>query len=155
MRLRAGSLAISALLSCAAGSYGTATYAMVPPSERAVLDAIYYGTGGIPPGGGSRTWINISGWGIPPFLGISECDSFGITCVMDQGQEHVSAIELDENGLTGQLPSSLSDLPYLQTFSAGHNDLGGSIPALSGLTKLVYFDLEYNQLVGPVPSLAA
>jgi hypothetical protein len=137
-----------------AGLFASAAHAMVPPSERAVLDAIYYGTGGIPPGGGARTWINITGWGLPPFLGISECDSYGVTCIMVQGQEHVSAIELDDNGLTGQLPTSFSDLPYLETFSANGNDIGGSIPQLSGLTKLTYFSAYENQLVGVIPSLA-
>ena len=68
----------------AIGLFGSAAHAMVPASERAVLDEIYYGTGGIPPGGGSRTWINITGWGLPPFLGISECGSYGVTCVVDQ-----------------------------------------------------------------------
>jgi Leucine-rich repeat (LRR) protein len=127
---------------------------MVPLSERAVLDAIYYGTGGIPPGGGSRTWINITGWSLPPFLGISECDSYGVTCVIDQlGQEHVSRIELSNNGLTGSLPTSLVDLPYLEVFDVSYNDIGGAIPAISGLSELADFDVHNNRLSGSIPDL--
>jgi hypothetical protein len=135
------------------GAFAAAAHAMVPASERAVLDAIWFGTGGQLPGGTDSTWINRGGWGLPVFLGISECGSYGVTCIVDQGQEHVSAIELDGNGLTGQLPPSLSDLPYLETFSADGNDISGSIPELSGLAKLVYFSLDENQLTGAIPSL--
>jgi hypothetical protein len=149
-----GRLELGLCLGVAACLLGTAAHAMVPPSERAVLDAIYYGTGGIPPGGGSRTWINITGWGLPPFLGISECDSYGITCVVDQqGQEHVSRVDLTDNGLTGSLPSSLSDLPFLEAFDAAYNDIGGSIPTLSGLAELEDFDVHQNQITGSIPSL--
>ena len=140
-------------MSLAAGLFATAVHAMVPPSERAVLDAIWYGTGGQLPGGTESTWINRGGWGIPVFLGISECGSYGVTCIVDQGQEHVSAIALDENGLTGQLPPSLSDLPFLEAFGADSNDIAGSIPELSGLTHLAYFSVEDNQLIGSIPSL--
>jgi hypothetical protein len=84
-------------------------HANVPASERAVLDAIYNGTGG-------PTWFVRCGWGLPP-SDYDECSSHGITCVTDaQGQEHVSDIDLSNNGLTGQLPPSLGGLPYLRTF---------------------------------------
>lgn len=132
---------------------GSAAHAMVPPSERAVLDAIWYGTGGQLPGGTDSTWINRGGWGLPVFLGISECGSYGITCVVDQGQEHIFSIDLHQNGLTGQLPASLSDLPYLETFDVYGNAIGGAIPSLTGLTNLVYFDVDNNQFVGSIPSL--
>jgi hypothetical protein len=138
----------------AMGAFAATAHAMVPASERAVLDAIWFGTGGQLPGGTDSTWINRGGWGLPVFLGISECGSYGVTCVVDQGQEHISAIELDGNGLTGQLPPSLSDLPYLETFSAGGNDVSGSIPELLGLTRLVYFSLDDNQLTGAIPELS-
>ena len=156
--LRERSIPYASLQFClcfAIGLCGTVAHAMVPPSERAVLDEIYYGTGGIPPGGGSRTWINITGWGLPPFLGISECTSYGVSFILDhQGQEHISEIKLDQNGLTGELPSSLSALSYLRVFSAYGNDIGGSIPTLTGLADLENVDLYDNQLTGAIPSLA-
>jgi Leucine-rich repeat (LRR) protein len=148
------SAGVRASILIAMGAFAASTDAMVPASERAVLDSIWFGTGGQLPGGTDSTWINRGGWGLPVFLGISECGSYGVTCVMDQGQEHVSAIELDENGLTGQLPPSLSDLPYLEAFSAKGNDIRGSISELSGLTKLVYFNVSRNQLAGAIPPLA-
>lgn len=136
------------------GVVAASSHAMVPASERAVLDAIWFGTGGQLPGGTDSTWTNRGGWGIPVFLGISECGSYGVTCVVDQGQEHISAIELGANGLTGQLPPSLSALPYLVTFSVNHNAITGQLPGLSGLTKLVSFDAGENQFGGGIPSLA-
>ncbi|HVT32966.1 MAG TPA: hypothetical protein VHE32_09980, partial [Rhodanobacteraceae bacterium] len=121
--------------------------ANVPASERAVLDAIYSGTGG-------PTWTVRWGWGLPP-SDYDECSSHGVTCVTDaQGQEHVSGIDLSNNGLTGQLPPSLSGLPYLQNFVVYDNQIGGSIPTLTGLTNLQNFDVDTNQLTGPIPSLA-
>jgi len=140
-----------AMAACAA----TTAHAMVPASEREVLDAIWFGTGGQLPGGTDSTWINRGGWGLPVFLGISECGSYGVTCVVDQmGQEHVSGISLEENGLTGALPASLSALPYLEAFDIYDNEVGGSIPTLTGLTNLKSFQVGRNLLTGPIPALA-
>jgi hypothetical protein len=141
-------------ISLAAGLFFTTAHAMVPPSERAVLDAIWFGTGGELPGGTDSTWINRGGWGLPVFLGISECGSYGVTCVVDpMGQEHVSSISLVENGLTGTLPASLSDLPYLEDFDIYYNEVGGSIPTLMGLTNLKSFQVGRNHFTGSIPTL--
>ena len=123
--------------------------AMVPPSERAVLDAIYDGTGG------STSWTDSTGWDLPPSQGMSECNNFGVTCVQDaQGHEHISVIDLHQNGLMGELPPSLSSLPYLETFDVWGNQIGGSIPALDGLSKLTMLSLSYHPFGGSIPSLA-
>lgn len=124
----------------------TTAHANVPATERAVLDAIYYGTGG-------SSWTHNDGWAIPPNLGISECGSYGISCINVLGQEHVSSVDLSNNGLTGQLPASLSDLPYLQTFNVYYNELTGSIPALTGLTSLKILNVSSNNLSGTIPNL--
>ena len=142
-------------MAIAMGVFAAAAHAMVPASERAVLDAIWFGTGGQLPGGTDSTWVNRGGWGLPVFLGISECGSYGVTCVVDQmGQEHISGISLEENGLTGTLPASLSDLPYLEDFDIYYNEVGGSIPTLMGLTKLKSFQVGRNLLTGIIPALS-
>lgn len=78
------------------------------------------------------SWTNNSNWNGP--VG-SECSWFGVTC--DGTQSHVTGIDLGVNNLVGTLPS-ISGLIALQWFNVGN--LLGNGP-------------YYNQLIGPIPSL--
>ncbi|OMO74701.1 hypothetical protein CCACVL1_16524 [Corchorus capsularis] len=66
---------------------------------------------------------------------------------------HLQAIDFTRNYLNGSIPSSLSQLSSLTSFSALGNRLSGSIPPeigdISTLTELI---LENNLLGGPLPS---
>ena len=143
---------------------GTTANAAIPPSERAVLDALYTQTNG-------AGWTVSTGW---EGAADTECAWVGITC--DAGGNHVTGInlfsdhlvgalpdlsglsqlqtvEVDANALTGSLPA-LAALTQLETFSASGNGLTGSLPALTGLAHLQYFDVAGNQFSGPIPALA-
>ena len=79
------------------------------------------------------------------------CKRAGVTC--DADGAHVLRIEMLNNNLVGSLPP-LSALTGLQFFDAGDNQLRGSIPPLSDLKNLVTFRIFSNQLTGSIPDLA-
>lgn len=153
----------TAFLMFALGLVTAVAKAAVPPSERAVLNALYTQTNG-------AGWTVSTGW---EGAAGTECTWVGITC--DAGGNHVTGInlfsdhlvgalpdlsglsqlqtvEVDANALTGSVPP-LAALTQLQTFTASGNELTGSIPALAGLTSLQYFDVSGNQISGAIPAL--
>lgn len=97
-------------------------------SDRAVLESLYRATGG--PG-----WTNSSGWlegSVGSWHGI-RADSLG----------RVTAISLSGNGLVGELPSTLGNLPTLTELHIdGNPDLSGrlphTLPRLSALEVIRY-----------------
>lgn len=96
---------------------------------------------------GGPHWTNNSGW--EGATG-SECTWHGITC--DAGQTHVIYVSFSNNNLTGTLPS-LTGLTKLQYFRDYVDHLTGPIPDLGGLTDLWFFELGNNQMTGAIPSL--
>ena len=62
--------------------------------------------------------------------------------------------QLGGTKITGSIPS-LSGLSALEFFECQGNQLTGSIPSLSGSTLLKTFDCAGNQLSGPIPVLSA
>ncbi|KAJ9159422.1 hypothetical protein P3X46_024930 [Hevea brasiliensis] len=54
--------------------------------------------------------------------------------------------------LTGSIPFTQGDLPYLRSLDLGHNNLSGPIPFTRGdLPYLTSLDLSHNNLTGPIP----
>ncbi|CAN5173994.1 hypothetical protein BH11PSE11_BH11PSE11_36250 [soil metagenome] len=111
----------------------------IPASERAVLDAIFASANG-------SGWTLKTGWTSAG----GECSWHGITCNVNQ--TNITEIRLENNGLSGTLPS-LSALPALQFFSVYHNNLTGSIPSLSSMTSLKYVWLHENAFTGSIPAI--
>ena len=105
------------------------------------LAALYEATGG-------DNWTNNENWAdASKRLG----EWYGVT-TDEQGQ--VIGLDLNDNGLTGELPPGLdwgafTDLEWL---NLGDNQLTGQIPAeLSDLSQLLVLDLGDNRLNGPIP----
>ncbi|KAL3931791.1 MAG: hypothetical protein SGBAC_011143 [Bacillariaceae sp.] len=97
--------------------------------------------------------------GMPESLEDFRCQLCGLTGAIP-GQSmtrfrNLTGILLQENTLTGQLPTHLGSLTKLSRLSLGGNALVGTIPTqIASLPRLEIFDLWGNQLSGAVPSFA-
>ncbi|CAL2246017.1 unnamed protein product [Prunus armeniaca] len=62
------------------------------------------------------------------------------------------SLNLSNNALTGQIPSSLGNLTALESLDLSRNQLSGRIPGnLAQLNFLAYFNVSHNHLWGPIP----
>ena len=64
----------------------------------------------------------------------------------------LTRLDLDRNQLTGGIPPALGSLTSLTHLDLSDNDLEGEIPDLSGLTALQYLLLHNNALTGEIPT---
>ncbi|KAH7681332.1 Non-specific serine/threonine protein kinase protein [Dioscorea alata] len=61
---------------------------------------------------------------------------------------------LDNNNLTGEIPSSLGLVKSLEVLRLDRNHLSGSVPSnINNLTKVAEMHLSNNDLTGPLPNL--
>jgi len=82
--------------------------------------------------------------------GVDECDWYGVVC--DEILNVVTSIEIVENGLSGTLPSELSELNYLEYLDLSHNYLKGPLPVLSERNRdLRKINLSNNTFTGTIP----
>ena len=66
---------------------------------------------------------------------------------------NLESLALSGNELSGEIPSEWGDLANLQLLFLGGNQLSGEIPSqLGNLANMVSLDLSYNQLGGEIPS---
>jgi hypothetical protein len=134
-------LRLAGLLGVLAVALSSAHVAAIPAAERAALEAIYDNTNGAG-WRASTDWKGVVG---------TECTWYGVVC--SSGNLNVTELRLNANNLVGALPASLNQLTQLAFLFASRNTLSGSIPVLTGLTKLEDIELNENQLTGPIPSL--
>ena len=107
--------------------------------DRAVLVALYEATNG-------DNWTNDTNWLSDRPLN----EWFGVTT---DGNGRVIRLHLFRNGVSGELPSSLGDLTYLESLGFYDNELSGALPSsLGNLTNLQSLDLALNDFSGSLPS---
>ena len=123
---------------CALGLSGVAQ-AVIPASERAVLQALYTGTAG-------AGWTNSTNWN--GAVG-SDCTWFGVSCTV--GDANIEQLNLSGNNLVGSLPATLNQLTLLRNFDASSNRLTGAIPVFTGMAQLRGFTVRTNALTGSIP----
>jgi Leucine-rich repeat (LRR) protein len=115
-------------------------------TEYDTLASIYSNTNG-------PAWINKTGW-----LTGDACSWYGVFCDQDStpsdNTSHVVVINLNENNLSGTLPS-LVGLSHMTDFVVDYNFIGGSIPSLTGMTALQDFRVDWNQFQGSIPPLGS
>ena len=108
------------------------------PEDRAVLVQIHSTTGG-------ANWTNNTNW-------LSENitrEWYGVT---NDRNGRVNGLFLDDNQLTGEIPSELGGLTELEWLFLNDNQLTGEIPAeLGDLANLRVLSLTDNQLTGEIP----
>lgn len=91
-----------------------------------------------------NNWQDNTGW----LTTNTPCSWYGITC----SGSRVYQIELNNNGLSGEVPTRLNTLPGLTFLRLGNNQLTGEIPVELGLiTNLYELSLGGNQLSGIIP----
>ncbi|KAL8170517.1 LOW QUALITY PROTEIN: hypothetical protein V2J09_022321 [Rumex salicifolius] len=95
-------------------------------------------------------------WQGDPCLPISyKWDSL-VCAYNDSNPPRITALNLASSNLTGELPSSLSNLTLLYTLNLSNNGFSGKIPEfLAHLPALKFIDLTRNNLSGPVPAQLA
>ena len=98
--------------------YTSAVQAKVPELERDVLMSLYILTGG-------SSWISSTGW-----LGAAgtECSWEGVSC----SDNHIVSLNLNNKGLTGNIPKILGRLKNLKELDLSNNKLSGKIPSVLG-----------------------
>lgn len=134
---------------------GSWNYSVAQHPDYAPLMALYNSTNG--PG-----WTNKTGW-IDGAAG-TNCDPcngwYGVTCTNGR----VTCLDLDGsptcnagfssggNNLSGQLPSLLTNLVFLENLFLSNNPLGGIIPSEFGdFPNLRILLLQWNSLSGSIP----
>jgi gliding motility-associated-like protein len=89
------------------------------------------------------------GWDVPWNLNNNVCTWPGVTL---NSAGRVIILELQNNGLTGNIPPELSTLTALQQLILSNNCLTGPIPPeLGDLTSVSLFFLDGNDLTGTIP----
>jgi len=110
----------------------------IPQTECEDLVAVHNATGG-------ANWTNNTDW----LVTYTPCSWYGVTC--EEG--HVRGLGLENNQLTGTIPSELGNLTSLGYLYLYNNKLSSAIPsALGNLTSLQDLELEDNLLSGAIPS---
>jgi len=91
-----------------------------------------------------RRWDGSARW----LENTNPCGWYGVGC----GEGRVTSIRLEENGLTGMIPTELGGLRKLHTLDLWSNQLSGPVPAeLGNLEDLRSLNLWFNELSGPIP----
>ncbi|MGR3811806.1 3-coathanger stack domain-containing protein [Jiulongibacter sp. NS-SX5] len=129
------------------------SFAQCHPGDVGVLTSFYNTTNG-------SSWFNDDGWDkILNFFnqpGSNPCSYAGVTGISAEivgGFYRVTKINLQQNNLTGSLPTTLGGLTQLKEIRLQNNNLGGSIPSSIGdLSNLTTIELYNNDLTGSIPS---
>ncbi len=117
--------------------YTVVDNAITSHPDYAALEAFYISTNG-------SNWTDNSNW----LTGSNLDDWYGITTNIDG---RVSSMIIQDNNLTGTLPSEIGDLSDLVTLDLYLSDIGGSIPSeIGNLTSLTFMDL-LGEFTGSIP----
>jgi len=119
----------NASLTATSGPVSNSAPVAVHSLDRATLMDVYVGTRG-------GEWTNNDGWGTDAPVG----SWYGVTA---NANSRVTALNLSENGLNGQLPADLGSMAFLtELIVHGNENLSGPIPA--SLTEIGIETLHYG-----------
>ena len=138
-------------------------HALACTNEYDALMGIYNANGG-------DQWTNAPSWGVAA----DQCTWEGVTC---NGAKFVIELNLANQGLTGQLSSSVECLPFLKALNINNNSLTttldtsfcslqnlqyvhaskaglvGELPTcMCSMSHLMYLYLDHNAVSGPIPT---
>lgn len=110
----------------------------IPETECQALLAFYESTNG-------DSWRSNTGW-LETF---KPCSWYGIRC--EDG--HVHSLTMNDNDMSGVLPTEIGALEHIQVITLYFNQIGGELPpSLGNLTQLEKLILHNNQFMGSLPS---
>jgi Leucine-rich repeat (LRR) protein len=138
---------VTIILILANGTFSDAEGA-VPAAERATLIAFYNSTDG-------DNWNNNGGWKTPPLdvdgfsMPGTEDSWYGVTVESDT----VTEISLNNNRLSGDIPSSISNLSSLNKLELENCGLGSLPPEIGNLSSLEELNLGDNNLTSLPPEI--
>lgn len=93
-------------------------------------------------------WLDNSNWLVGDPCENSTFSWYGVSCE----NNHVVGLYLNDNGLDGTLPTSLTNLYEADTFSLFNNEISGPIPDnWNNVKTLVKIDLHGNVLSSSIP----
>ncbi|KAI3876648.1 hypothetical protein MKX03_027670 [Papaver bracteatum] len=80
------------------------------------------------------------------------CEWYVVKC--DRNTNRINELTVFQGEISGQIPSSVGDLPYLETVVFKHltNVTGTIPPSITKLKRLIMLDLTHLSLSGPVPN---
>lgn len=111
----------------------------IPQAECEALLALYNSTDG-------ENWTNNTNWNTT-----SNIDNWAGVQVFSG---HVKGLILEDNQLSGTIPSQIGNLTYLDAVNLSHNQLTGAIPTeIGNLTEMLVLFLNHNQLTTVPPSI--
>ncbi len=114
----------------------------VPAQERAALLDFFSFTNG-------ASWTANTGWGGPPG---TECTWHRVTC---DTNDRVERLTMRNQGLSGTLPATLTDLTEIKVFDISLTTVSGNLPDLSTWSKLEILSLSQAPISGPLPDLSS
>lgn len=133
---------IDGLVSAASGLVTPVATACTDVTEIALVEchalvAFYDATAG-------STWTDSTAW----LATDTPCQWLGLSCA----DGHISALSLEANLLTGEIPAQIADLTHLTSLKLGSNKLTGAIPVeIESLARLATMSLDGNALTGSIP----
>ena len=99
------------------------------PIERNALSNFFYLAKGV-------EWTNDKNW-LDEYL--SHCKWYGVTC--DKSNNHVTKLNLTNNGLSGKLSKSIGKLTFIQVLDLSDNDI--KVIAISSVLKMHLTSLTF------------
>ncbi|CAJ1959537.1 unnamed protein product [Cylindrotheca closterium] len=116
--------------------------------QRLALSCLFYATNPCGSNPCGDRWVTYTNW----LSDTSHCQWHGVVC--DENNK-VLEVDLNNNGLKGQLPSELQMLTALTKLDLSNNNIFAPIPTTIGkFTSLQVLNLSHNVMVGSIPSEA-
>ena len=112
------------------------TQSSISDLECYALEAFFDSTNG-------ESWIDNTGW----LVDSDPCNWYGVFCSDDR----VWVLHLQDNNLSGQIPSEIGFLSQINHIVLSDNRITGSIPVELGSTNLFNLYLNNNDLSGEIP----
>ena len=105
-------------------------------TERDILEKIFFLTEG-------RSWNNNKNW---LNEAVSTCEWYGVSCETGTTDDKVISLNLTENGLSGEFPTVVFELPFLEELFLKGNSITISFDGIEKASNLKHFSMSETGL---------